>query len=130
MTAGTALTAGTAWTGAAATTLTSIPGVRLGKIRLARHDARSGLNPIQLGHPDIHHNHVRPQPPYRLNRRQPITGLTNHGQIRLRVNHHPKPGPHHLLVLNQQHPRHAAIMTPRPPQTNPATPPTPQPPEQ
>ena len=39
-----------------------------------------------------------------LDRGQPVRRLAGHGHVRLRLEHHPEPGPDQLLVVHQDDP--------------------------
>src|SRR5207302_5626640 len=80
-------------------------------------------HPVQAGHPHVHQDHVRAQPPDLLDRLQPVTRLARHLDVRLGLEDHPKAGSDQGLVVDDQDPdRHqgsapsgSRACTPKPP---------------
>ena len=65
---------------------------------------------VEAGHPDVHQDDVRAEPPRLGERLQTVDRRPDDGEVGLGVQDHPQPGAHQLLVVDDQHPdRHPAI---------------------
>ena len=70
------------------------------------------LDPVQLGHPNVHQRDVGLQPGRQLDGLDAVRRLTHHGQVGLGVEDEPETAPHQRLVIGDQNPDHG-----RPPWT-------------
>jgi hypothetical protein len=61
------------------------------------------LDPIDARHPDIHQHDVRTQPPGRGGRLGAVAGLARHLDGRVAGEHGAQPGPHEVVVVDDQH---------------------------
>src|SRR5215470_14259158 len=72
-------------------------------------DPPGRLDAVEPGHPDVHHDHVGGSGPQQAHGGRAVAGLPDDVHIRLSVEHHPEPGPHQLLVVDEDNPdAHAA----------------------
>jgi hypothetical protein len=69
------------------------------------------LDSVDDGHLNVHHDHVRAEPLCLLDRDRAVAGLANHLHAGLGGEDRDVAGPHHALVIADQHPdgfvRHA-----------------------
>src|SRR5262249_44724089 len=73
-------------------------------LRVGLHDPPRGLEPVELGHPDVHEYDVRPDARGLLHRLEPVARLGDDLDVPLVGEQHPEPGPHHRLVVHHQYP--------------------------
>jgi hypothetical protein len=58
------------------------------------------LQPVQLRHPDVHQDHVRPVRPHRRDGLKPVPGLGHDLDVVLVVEHHAEPAPDQRLIVD------------------------------
>src|SRR5690606_16082700 len=69
-----------------------------------RHHPARRLDPVHPRHPHVHEDDVRADPPEQFQRLHAVAGLTDDLYVGLRVQHHPDPRPHQLLIVDQRPP--------------------------
>jgi hypothetical protein len=62
-----------------------------------------GLEPVELGHPDVEQAHVGPQHPGQRHRLPTVGRLTHHLDAGLGVQDHAQPGPDQFLVVGDKY---------------------------
>jgi hypothetical protein len=62
-----------------------------------------GLQPVELGHPDVEQAHVGPQLPGQRHGFAAVSRLTHHLDVGLSVQDHAQPGPDQLLVVGDKY---------------------------
>ena len=65
-------------------------------------DPAGGLDPVQHRHAHVHQHHLRSQPGRVGDRLLPVTGLADHGHVRLAVEDLAQADAHQLLVVDDQ----------------------------
>ena len=79
---------------------------------IAAEQVARGLEPVELGHPDVHQHEVRRELARALQRLAPVGGLADHLEVGLRVEDHPQAAAHERLIVGDQDPdglAHACI---------------------
>src|SRR5690606_2390955 len=71
-------------------------------------DPAGGLQPVELGHADVHQHHVGPQLAGERHGPGAVARLAHHLQVVLVAEDRPEPGPYQGLVVGQQHADHVA----------------------
>ena len=71
-------------------------------------DSAGGLDPVQVGHADIHQHDVGPQRPGGLDRLTPVAGLANDLEVGLGVEDHAEACADERLVVGDQDADHPA----------------------
>jgi hypothetical protein len=66
-------------------------------------DALRRLEPIQIGHPDVHEHDVRMEARRLLDRLEPVARLGHDLHVLLARKQHAKARPHHRLVVGHEH---------------------------
>ena len=67
-------------------------------------DAPRRLEPVELGHPDVHQDHVGSKRGRLLDRFEPVRRLGDDLDVVLAGEEHPEAGPDHRLVVGDEHP--------------------------
>ncbi len=62
-------------------------------------DGAGRRQPVDVRHPDVHHDHVGQQLPGELDRRRAVVGLTDDLDVVLGVEQHAQTGPEQHLVV-------------------------------
>ena len=73
------------------------------------HEPPGRLHPVQSRHPNVHQHHVGGGARRAPQRVPAVVGLADHPHVGLGVEHHPEPGAHQLLVVDQEHPDHRRL---------------------
>ena len=66
-------------------------------------DAPGGVDAVDVGHADVHDDHVRRECPGLLDGLPAITGLADHGDIRLALQQRAQPLAQQRVIVCQQH---------------------------
>ncbi len=61
-----------------------------------------GLDAVHDRHPYVHQHHVGGDAAQPRDRFRAVTGLAHHGQVVLRLDHHPQPGADEPLVVDEE----------------------------
>ena len=60
------------------------------------------LDPVEIGHPDVHQDHVREQTARGLDCLEAVLGLADHLELRPRLEDHPEAAANERLVVSQE----------------------------
>src|SRR5690606_32051251 len=83
-----------------------------GRVEAAPGDLLGGLEPVEVRHPHVHEDDVRPQPDHLVHRGPPVGGFPHHDDVLLGVEQGAEPLAHHRLVVGDHdvhHGTHPAI---------------------
>src|SRR5439155_8100409 len=69
------------------------------RARVGTGQPASGLDPVDVRHPDVHEDDVRLEPAYRLNRLETVGRLGHHLDVGCGLEDHAKPRPNQRLVV-------------------------------
>ena len=69
---------------------------------VGRKDASGRLEPVELGHTDVHQDDRRVEARRLLDRLEPVAGLGDHLDVVLAGEEHAKAGAHHRLVVDHE----------------------------
>ena len=62
-----------------------------------------GGEAVEHGHPDVEQADIGPDPLGQFDGRTTVVGLADNGHVGLAVDDHPEAGPHHRLIVGEQH---------------------------